>query len=43
MVSEKLKIRIKDVWERVSAGLTEKSFKKCSILNSLDGPKDDFI
>jgi hypothetical protein len=36
MVSKKLKIKVKDMWEHISPALIEKSFIKCSISNSHD-------
>lgn len=34
---------ISDAWTRISPSLVEKSFKKCSISNQLDGTEDDCL
>ena len=35
--------RVKEVWDDLSPDIIKKSFKKCSISNSLDGSEDHLI
>ena len=34
---------VKNSWQRVKSGTTVKSFKKCGIINALDGSEDDIL
>jgi hypothetical protein len=40
---EQLSEWIREAWARILPTLIEKSFKKCSISNTLDGTKDDYL